>query len=136
LNEAIERVQRCALRIVYNDYTSDFDILLSYGNHLKIHEINKRYLITEVYKCLNGLNPIFLNDLFAKKIINYSLRTTNLLKLSKPRTLTYGRKSIVYRGSRMWNILDIKLKTTAKIEHFKNLLKQYEIIKCNCHLCA
>ena len=98
LNEVIERVQRNALRIVYNDYTSDFETLLNHGNHLRIHGINKRRLITEVYKCLNGLNPIFLNDLFTKKIINYQLRTSNLLNLKKLRTLTFGLKSIEVVG--------------------------------------
>ena len=121
LNEVIERVQRNALRIVYNDYTSDFKTLLNHGNHLRIHEINKRRLITEVYKCLNGLNPIFLNDLFTKKTINYNLRTSNLLNLKKTRTITYGLKSIVFRGSRIWNDLDFKL----KIQQILKILKIY-----------
>ena len=78
-NQNMENVQKSAMRIIYNDYTSEFDTLLSFGNHLKIHEINKRRLLTEVYKCLNGLNPSFLNDLFTKKAISINLRSSNLL---------------------------------------------------------
>ena len=134
-NEEMERVQKNTLRIIYNDYDSDFDTLLSRGKHLRIHEINKRKLLTEVYKCLNNLNPIFINDLFTKKNLNFNLRNSNLLELNRTRTLTYGLKSIVYRGSRAWNDLNPRLKTAQSLNDFKNLLKDELIVKCSCHLC-
>ena len=134
-NKQMEYVQKSTLRIIYNDYSSDFDSLLCKGNHLRIHEINKRKLLTEVYKCLNNLNPIFINDLFTKKNLNFNLRNSNLLELNRTSTLTYGLKSIVYRGSRAWNDLNPRLKTAQSLNVFKNLLKDELIIKCSCHLC-
>ena len=61
-NEGIDRVQRIALRVTYNDYTSNRNDLLNKGNHLRIHDINKRKLLIEVYKCLNNTNPSFLTS--------------------------------------------------------------------------
>jgi len=134
-NEEMERVQKNTLRIIYNDYDSDFDTLLSKGKHLRIHEINKRKLLTEVFKCLNNINPIFINDLFTKKNSNFNLRNSNLLELNRTRTLSYGLKSIVYRGSRAWNELNPRLKAAKSLNEFKNLLKVEQIVKCSCHLC-
>ena len=86
-NEGINRVQRIALRVTYNDYTSNYNYLLNKGNHLKIHDINKRKLLIEVYKCLNNTNPSFLTSLFKTKPIRFNLRTSNLLELQDPNTL-------------------------------------------------
>ena len=98
-NEGIDRVQRISLRVVYNDYTSNYNDLLKKGNHLRIHDINKRKLLIEVYKCLNNTNPSFLTSLFKTKPIRFNLRTVNLLQLPNSNTHTYGLKSITYRGS-------------------------------------
>ena len=134
-NKQMEYVQKSTLRIIYNDYSSDFDSLLCKGNHLRMHEINKRKLVTEVFKCLNNINPGLINDLFTKKNSNFNLRNSNLLELNRARTMTYGLKSIVYRGSRAWNDLSPRLKAASSLNEFKNLLKDEQIIKCNCHLC-
>ena len=135
-NEYINRVQRIALRTIYNDYTSNYDALLNKGQHLKIHEMNKRKLLIEVYKCLNSINPVFLANLFTQKPIRYNLRTSNLLELPNSNTLTYGLKSIVYRGSMAWNNLPDQFKTCKDLNQFKNKLKNHIAIKCTCHLCT
>ena len=136
-NELIDRVQRKALRIIYNDYNSDYDTLLKYGNHRKIHEINNRKLIIEVYKCLNNLNPIFLNALFEPKSVSHDLRSGKLLNIPNTNTLQYGLKSLSYRGSMIWNSNNSKnLDLSKDLNQFKSRLKNLESIKCSCHLCC
>jgi len=135
-NEGINRVQRIALRIIYNDYNSDYNTLLDKSKQLKIHEINKRKLLIEVYKCLHKNNPSFLNDLFTEKSTQYNLRRSNLLKLPNTNTQSYGLKSITYRGSMIWNNLSDQLKTSTSIIQFKNALMKQEVIICTCHLCT
>ena len=134
-NDGMEKVQKMSLRIIYNDFESNFDTLLNKGGHLKLHEINKRRLLVEVYKCLNQTNPVFLNDLFTKKYVRFNLRSIQLLKINTPSTLTYGLKSLVYRGSRMWNDLDNNIKIAENLNKFKSLLKKQGVIKCTCHIC-
>ena len=135
-NEGIDRVQRKALRIIYNDYNSDYDTLLKYGNHHKIHDVNNRKLLIEVYKCLNKLNPTFLNDLFKPKTLSHDLRNRNLLHIPNANTLNYGLKSLSYRGSMIWNSNNNShLNQSKDLNQFKNRLKNQESIKCSCHLC-
>ena len=135
-NEGIARVQRKALRIIYNDYNSDYDTLLKYGNHHKIHDVNNRKLLIEVYKCLNKLNPTFLNDLFKPKTLSHDLRNRNLLHIPNANTLNYGLKSLSYRGSMIWNSNNNShLNQSKDLNQFKNRLKNQESIKCSCHLC-
>ena len=134
-NELINRVQRKALRAVYNDYTSDFNQLLDKGNHLTIHQINLRSLLTEVYKCLNNENPSFLSYIFEYKSVRYNLRISNLLIVPQIRTITYGLNSFSYRGSMTWNNLADNIKNSENLEIFKSEMKLQKVIKCTCHLC-
>ena len=75
----INNIQRKALQSLYNDFDSNYDALLRKGNHLTIHELNKRHLLVEVYKCINNINPPFLN-VFERKDTNRNLRIKNLFK--------------------------------------------------------
>ena len=135
-NELINRVQRKSLRIIYNDYNSDYDTLLKYGNHHKIHDINNRKLLIEVYKCLNKLNPSFLNGLFKPKSVSHDLRNRKLLIIPNTNTQQYGLKSLSYRGSMIWNSNNnSNLDQSKDLNQFKNRLKNQESIKCSCHLC-
>ena len=102
-----------------------------------IHEINNRKLIIEVYKCLNNLNPIFLNALFEPKSVSHDLRSGKLLNIPNTNTLQYGLKSLSYRGSMIWNSNNSKnLDLSKDLNQFKSRLKNLESIKCSCHLCC
>ena len=39
-----------------------------------------RYVAVEVFKCLNGLNPKYVSQLFERKYIQYGLRHDNLIR--------------------------------------------------------
>ena len=134
-NEKINKVQRKALRAVYNDYSSSFEALLNKGNHLPVHEMNKRSLLIEVFKCLNNLNPVFLSDIFKHKCLSQNLRTSNLLILPKTNTVT-GLKSFSFRGSMIWNNIPDILKNCANSSQFKLKLKSQKAIKCSCNICS
>ena len=66
-----------------------------------------RYVVVEVLKCLNGLNPKYISQLFERKDMQYGLRPDNLI-LPNLNTNRYGRKYCTYNGSHMWNTLPIK----------------------------
>ena len=38
-----------------------------------------RYVAVEVFKCLNGLNPKYVSQLFERKDVQYGLRHDNLI---------------------------------------------------------
>ena len=64
LNNKINRIHERALRIVYNDYKSNFKKLLERDHSFTIHERNVQYLSIEAYKVKNGLSPVIINDVF------------------------------------------------------------------------
>ena len=60
----IESIQKRALQLIYNDYTSTYDSLLAKANKPSMEL--KRYLTLtlEIFKTLNVLNPRYMQDLF------------------------------------------------------------------------
>ena len=85
-DEKINNIHKRALRALYNDFNSNYYELLKKGNHLNIHEMNKRRLLVEVYKCINKDNPPILNDIFTSKENGINLRINNKLALPKVTT--------------------------------------------------
>ena len=88
-NNLINRIHERALRIAYNDYTSDFNRLLEKDDSVNIHHKNIQALAIEIYKTMNDLNPVFMKEIFSLKPHNYPLRTQNLV-YPNPRTVSYG----------------------------------------------
>ena len=56
-NNKINKLQERALRLVYNDYESSFDVLLNKNKSFSIHHQNIQKLMIEVYKSLNKPSP-------------------------------------------------------------------------------
>ena len=66
-NSNINRVQKRALRAVYNESMLNLDQLLKMDNSLKTHSRNLQTLLTEIYKSINRLNPEIMWDIFSQK---------------------------------------------------------------------
>ena len=60
LNNKINRIHERALRITYNDKSSNFQELLDKDNSVTIHHRNIRTLAIEIYKFLQGFLHLFL----------------------------------------------------------------------------
>lgn len=134
-NNKIDKIQKKALQALYDDFLSSHEELLRKGNHLTIHEMNKRHLLIQVYKCINKENPSFLNELFETKNPTYNLRTKSTLSLPKTSTLSWGLHSVIYRGSRSWNSLPDDIKNSSSSKKFKSLIQDIKL-SCTCKLCS
>ena len=66
----LETIKKRALRFVLDDYASDYYDLLKKADVPGMKIMALRFLAIEVYKCINGLNPKYLNDLFIVKNAN------------------------------------------------------------------
>ena len=75
----LEDIQRRALRFVLDDYTSDYHELLNKADVPGVKIMALGYLAIEVYTCVNGLNPKYLNDLFIIQKFKYDLRNDSLI---------------------------------------------------------
>ena len=72
-------IQKRALRFVLEDYTSDCVELLDQANVPGMKILALKYLVIEVYKCINGINPKYLNDLFTTKERKNELRNVSII---------------------------------------------------------
>ena len=70
-----------------------------------------RSLYIEVFKTLNGLNPVYTNDIFKLNNSSYLSRRPYDLKIPRVNQTTFGLKSIKYEGARLWNHLPNAIKS-------------------------
>ena len=64
IRNLINKIHARALRIAYNEYTSDFKALLGKDYSVKIHQRNIQTLALEIFKPKNDLNPSFMKNIF------------------------------------------------------------------------
>ena len=64
LNDLTNKLQERALKMAYNYFNSSFSELLEMTNESTIHIRNSKFLLTDVYKFLNGLSPPIMNEVF------------------------------------------------------------------------
>ena len=109
LNNKINRIHERALRIVYNDYKSNFKELLERDHSFTIHERNIQYLAIEAYRIKNGLSPVIMNDVFQfAKDSAYGFRSGNHLQRTNIQTVNFGSESIKTLGSKLWDLIPDK----------------------------
>ena len=121
-NKEIDRVQKRALKILFNDYTSSFEEILQTIGSDMIHVKNLQNLMIEIFKCLSYEDPSFMWNLFKRKDLTYNLRSGSLLKL--PTAKTYGTSSLSFRGSILWNSLPDTIKDSPCANKFKLFIKE------------
>ena len=82
-SDKLQKWQERALRVIFADYSSPFSDLLKCGTFLSFR---LKYLETKMHKCVHGLNPQQLNQLFISKHTRYDLRGSSRLQQSEFQT--------------------------------------------------
>ena len=60
----VEKLQKCDLRFLQNDYHSSYETLLHKSVKATVNVQNIKNLYKEIFKSLNNLNPVFLKEIF------------------------------------------------------------------------
>ena len=118
----LENTLKRALRVVFNKYDKNYKDLLK--KHLQ-------FLVTEVFKSANKLNPQFMWCFFENHEISYNLRCGSVVKLPGTNSRKYGINSLNFRGATLWNIIPKNIKLSKTLPEFKRRLKKH-LIPCNC----
>ena len=128
-------MQYKSLQVVYNNYMTTYDELLTLDNKLKVHQRHLQFLAIEIYKSKNKLNSSFMWKTYKEKDFPCSLRRGISLFISNANTQKYGINSLNFRESVLRNNLTIKLKECKSLQEFKLLLKCSGNLPCTCSAC-
>ena len=126
-----------ALRVVLNDYTSSYPELLEKTKINSIYVQNIHVLMIECFKYINGINPNTLTDVFNLRNHNHNTRGTNMLQLPQVTSETHGINSFRYQVPKLWNTLPDEIKLARDVQEFKSKIKHWKPSCCcgSCHIC-
>ena len=71
--QKVNKIKKRHLRLMANNYKLSYEELLGLINEISSHQRCLNFLMTEVYKCLNGISPD-LNDTAAVSKHQYNSR--------------------------------------------------------------
>ena len=109
--DKFKKLQRRALRFVFTDYTSRYSDMIQHGNFLFLSALRIRYLPIDMYKCVHGLHPPYLNELFKNKDTRCDLRDSNRLHEPEFQTVRY-----VFKSSLVW----FKIVERPEVKKYEN----------------
>ena len=125
----MNRIQGCALRIVYEDYVSTFAQLLEKDSSVAIHIRNLEALATKIFKARNNFSPPIVQNVFRTTEPAYILRRDTLFESRRIQSQRYGIESLTCVGPKIWPQVPNKIKESASLSVFKNKIKNWRL-KC------
>ena len=134
LNKRINKIHKRALRLVYKDYQSSFQELLTKNQSFTIHEQNIQTLAIELYKVVNNISPEIMKFIFPlKNELRYS--NENIFNTTNIRTVSWGTESLRHIGPKIWKIIPDNIKKLETLNLFKKEIRKWKPINCPCRLC-
>ena len=127
----ISKLHERSLRLCHNDYTSSYDKLLSKQDLVNIHVRNIQQLMIEIFKCLKGISPPIMNDIFRRRKIPYTITNPRDLDSWLPKTVYCGLDTLAYKGPQLWQQVPAKIKNSDSLVSFKHNIKQWKDPKCS-----
>ena len=134
-NNMINRLHERLVRIILNDYSSDFNILLENNNDICNQHRNIQALLIEVFKIKNELAPPIVESVSNKRFNTYNLRNFQEFAAERKRTVWYGLETLSYRYPKLWYLLPESLKEMNSLSQFKRNIKHWICRDCPCRLC-
>ena len=121
----LEKIQERALRTVFNDFQTVYSELLTKANMNKLHCKRSKKLIEHVYKVIHNLSPLFPPDYYEIKILNYDMRKQILIRQPNFNTVRFGKNSLKYKASKLWNATPDYITNESEYRVFQNALGKY-----------
>ena len=77
----VESLQKRALRFLYEDYVSSYEELLQKAGKEAMKVNRLRSLCIEIYKSINNINPMYMNEIFKLRKTSRAVRSNYRLNL-------------------------------------------------------
>ncbi len=135
VEKMMEKVYERGLRFVMNDPSQSYEELLMLTKCDTMFLWRLKKIAIFMYTCLYRLHPKHINDMFNVKEMSYSMRDDLKFILPKFKTKTYGYKSLVYAGAKLWNSLPVTFKKCTHIHVFKEMLSKLQCHNMLCDRC-
>ncbi len=131
LKGRLERLHHRGLKYVYNDYVSDYEVLLVKANMDPIYLLVQKAIVTDIYKAINDIGATYLQEFFKLSSNN---RRRDLI-VPRVDSTTYGLHSLRFHGAKLWSNLSAKTKNAENIDDFKTALVDFKGVICKCAMC-
>ena len=94
----VESLQKRALRFLYKDYVSSYEELLQKAGKETMKVNRLRSLCIEIYKLINNIKPMYMDELFKIRKTSRVVRSNYKLNLDVPtiNQVSFGGKSLRY----------------------------------------
>ena len=78
-----------------------------------------------------------MNEIFRLRVTNRMVHSQRRINLDIPKInqVSFGNKSIISFGLKIWNSLPRHIKSCENLETFKRVIKNWDGITCNCRVC-
>ena len=93
----VNKLHERSLRIVLNDFSNNFNILLENNNDISNRHRNIQALLVEVFKKKNELATPIMESFLNKRFNTYNLRNFQGFATERKRTIWYGLETFSYR---------------------------------------
>ena len=135
----LERVQERGLRAVFKDKQSSYQQLLVKAKLPTLYNRRLQDICILMCKVKHNLCPRTVCDLFLTNSHTYNLRQNDFYR-SSFNTVTHGKHSVRYLGSRLWRKISSKDRSAASLTQFKTRIRSLDLSdildRCSgCYLC-
>ena len=131
----INNIHEHCLRLVQQNYRSEFERLSENANEISVHQKCIECLLIEVYKYLIGQSPEFMNTIFKLRENTYNLKDFHAFESQNPRTKRFGLDSIADRASQLLKNVPEEIRNSASLLIFKESIKKVPLVSCSWHCC-
>ena len=120
LCEKLQKLQNRAARVILQaNCEVNSSLLLETLKWDQLSLRRRKHKAIMMFKSLNGIAPVYLQDLFSERHTDYHLRDSfHKLNLPKPHT-NYLKRSFGYSGALLWNSLPESIRAIRSIGQFK-----------------
>ena len=127
----LQSVQNCAARIL--TFTKRFEHITPVLKALHWLPVAFRIrfkILLLVYKCINGMAPVYLQELLSLYVPGRDLRSNDHLLLAQPFSYhSYFHRCFQSCGPILWNTLPLSIKMSSSLSGFKRKLKTHLFIQ-------
>ncbi len=134
--DKLELLQYRALNFVYDDYESDYQVLLTKANLPSLDISRQRQFCIQVFKCIHQLAPKYMCELFELQDKSlHNTRSAKALVQYHYNTVNQGIKTFTSYATQLWHKLPNSTKNTTDLESFKAMIDLWHGIECKCNFC-